>query len=322
MKKILLILVVVMFYNCDSGKGQRLILSSSGKINHVSVVIDNILWEENVGNTIRDVIGVPVIGLPQEEPTFSMKQMPPVVFSDFARKNRTVLKIEKGKEADTKFYKDVYAKPQSVVVISGQTNAEIIEQVEANADRIIQTFKEIEIKEKQRRIRQSLNKNNTIEETLGLRINFPSAYRVAKDEDGFFWLRKDLRTGSMNLMLFSIPMGSIAEGEEAVNDVIKLRDSIGKQHIPGPVEGSYMITEEAFTPFMTETIIDNKPALETKSTFEVKNAFMAGPFINYIIKDEVNNRLVVAEGFTFAPSVEKRDYMFELESIIRSISIK
>ena len=71
-----------------------------------------------------------------------------------------------------------------------------------------------------------------------------------------------------------------------------------------------------------ETIIDNKPAIVTKSTWEVKNAFMAGPFINYIIEDKVNNRLVVAEGFTFAPSISKRNHMFELEAIIRSIKIK
>jgi hypothetical protein len=48
---------------------------------------------------------------------------------------------------------------------------------------------------------------------------------------------------------------------------------------------------------------------------------MAGPFINYVIEDKLNNRLIVAEGFTFAPSIEKRDHVFELEAIIRSIKI-
>ena len=91
--------------------------------------------------------------------------------------------------------------------------------------------------------------------------------------------------------------------------------------MPGPVEGTFMITEEAYTPFVSKTIIDNKPTLVTRSTWEVKNAFMAGPFINYIIEDKQNSRFVVAEGFTYAPSVDKRDYMFELESIIRSIQI-
>ena len=171
-------------------------------------------------------------------------------------------------------------------------------------------------------MKQSLHKNNSIEEKLSLSVEFPSVYRIAKEEEKFYWIRKDLRTGSMNIMLLALPMDAISEGDEAVNDIIKIRDSLGRAHIPGPVDGSYMITEAAFTPFTSKTIIDNKEAIETKGTWEVKNAFMAGPFINYVIKDEVNNRLIMAEGFTFAPSVEKRDHMFELEAILRSIDIK
>ena len=49
---------------------------------------------------------------------------------------------------------------------------------------------------------------------------------------------------------------------------------------------------------------------------------MSGPFINYAIEDKVNNRYIIAEGYVFAPSIAKRDYVFELESIIKSIAIK
>ena len=49
---------------------------------------------------------------------------------------------------------------------------------------------------------------------------------------------------------------------------------------------------------------------------------MSGPFINYAIEDKANNRFVIIEGYVFAPSVEKRDYIFELESIIKSAKIE
>ena len=55
--------------------------------------------------------------------------------------------------------------------------------------------------------------------------------------------------------------------------------------------------------------------------WEVENAVMAGPYINYAIEDKINNRWVIVEGFAYAPSVEKRNYMFELEAIIKSIKI-
>ena len=208
------------------------------------------------------------------------------------------------------------------MVISGNSAKEIIAEINKHAERIISTFKATEIKEKQRRMAKSLLKDKSIEETLGITIKPPSAYRIAKQEGNFFWLRRDIDNGDANLMIYEMPLDAVSDGENAINDIIKMRDSIGKVHIPGPIEGSYMITEEAYTPFLNTTIIDNKPAFETKSTWEVKDAFMAGPFVNYAVKDEVNNRLIVLEGFVFAPSKSKRDYIFELEAIIRTLKIK
>jgi hypothetical protein len=322
MNKILVLTISVLaFLGCQSNNKMSL-SSSSGNINNLSVVVDNDLWEGSVGESIRNVIAAPLYGLPQDEPLFTLRQMPTVVFSDFARKNRTVLKIEKGKDADTKFYEDTYAKPQKMVVVSGQTNQEIIKEIETNANKIISIFKSEEIKEKQRRISKSLHKNNNIESALGLSLDFPSAYRVATENDNFFWLRRDIKTGTLNILVYEVPLDKIRDTDKAINDVIKMRDSIGKKYIPGPLDGTYMITEEAYTPFLSNTIIDNKPTFETRSTWEVKDAYMAGPFLNYAIKDEINQRYIIFEGFAFAPSVEKRDYMFEFEAIAKSIKIK
>jgi hypothetical protein len=48
---------------------------------------------------------------------------------------------------------------------------------------------------------------------------------------------------------------------------------------------------------------------------------MAGPFLNYYIKDLKNNRTIVIEGFVFSPSVRKREYLVELEAIVRSLKV-
>ncbi len=323
-KTILAFTLFILFTACNEGKStnQRILSNSSGNINNLCVVLDNETWQGQVGEAIRSTLAAPVYGLPQDEPLFNISHIPTKVFSGFVTKNRTVLIIEKGKKAEIKIASNVFAKPQKVVVISGQNNQEIIDLITNNSEKIIDAYKTEEIKEKQRRIKKSLHKNKTIEEGLGLTINFPSAYRIAKAEDNFFWIRKDITTGTTNLMVYELPIDAVKRTDSVVNRIIKVRDSIGKAHIPGPTEGTYMITEEAYAPFLLEIIIDNKPALETKGTWEVKNAFMGGPFVNYIIEDKINNRLVVVEGFAFAPSVGKRDYMFELEAIIKSIKIK
>ncbi len=307
----------------DSSKGDGVVLTnSSGNINSLSVIIENELWNGEVGEVLRKNLAAPVDGLPQEEPLFSIHQMPPEAFSGFVRKNRLFLRVEKGKEANVKVAENPYARPQTGILITGQTNEEIINQIEQHSDKIIRAFKESEIKEKQRRIKKSLKDDTRLEEELGLSLKFPTAYRYAKDEDGFFWLRKDIQNGSMEILAYEVPRNVIEKDTNIIGNIIAMRDSIGETHIPGPLEGSYMITEEAYAPYLFESEIDGKFAWETKGTWEVKNAFMAGPFLNYAVLDKENDRYLVIEGFAFAPSAMKRDHMQELEAILKSADIK
>ncbi|SFZ90147.1 protein of unknown function [Flaviramulus basaltis] len=316
-------LSLILLMSCGDKKNsnERYIADSSGAINNVSVVTENDLWDGSVGEAIRSVLAKPIYGLPQDEPTFTISQIPPSVFSGFVTKNRTVLKIETNKEAGIEFLDNVYAKPQKVIVISGKTKKQIIDLVTENETKIVETFRNQELSERLRQMAKSPHNFKGIKEKLGLTIQFDAIYRIAKEADNFFWIRKDITTGTTNLLIYELPMDAIKRNDSVVNQIIKIRDSIGKQYIEGPVEGSYLTTENAYTPFHEETILDNKPALVTKGIWDVKNAFMGGPFINYAIEDKTNNRWVVLEGFAFAPSVEKRNYMLELEAIIKSVKI-
>ena len=325
MKKILILLISTMgLMACgDGSKEEKRILSeSSGNINNLSVILEQELWRGEIGEAVRSNLAAPVDGLPQEEPLFTLRQMPPESFSGFMRKSRIFLKIEKGKPADIKIARDPYAKPQVGIFVSGETNEEIISLINENSARIITAFKEAEVKEQQRRIGKSLMDDSRIEEELGVSLKFPDAYRYAKDENGFFWIRKDIPNGSMEIFVYEVPMANFESDTNVVANIIEMRDSIGKTFIPGPTEGTHMITEAAYAPYLFNSEIDGKFAYETKGTWEVKGAFMGGPFINYAVRDEKNNRYLILEGSTFRPSAAKRDNMFELEAILKSADIK
>jgi hypothetical protein len=206
-------------------------------------------------------------------------------------------------------------------VVSGKSREEIINGINDNASKIVETFRNEEITERQRQMSKSPHNYKSIKEKLGLTIQFASAYRIAKEVDNFFWIRKDITTGTTNLIIYELPLDALKRSDSVVNQIIKIRDSIGKTFIEGGVEGSYMVTENAYAPFHGETILDNKATLLTKGIWDLKNGFMGGPFINYAIEDKINKRWVIIEGFAFAPSVEKRDYMLELEAIIKSVKI-
>jgi hypothetical protein len=187
---------------------------------------------------------------------------------------------------------------------------------------MVSAFKETEMKEKQRRMKKSLKKDGKLEEKFGLSLDFPSAYRYALEEEDFVWIRKEIPKGNMEILIYEVPISQIEADTNTIGNIIKMRDSIGKAHIPGPTEGTHMITEEAYAPYLFETEIDGKFAYETRGTWEVKGAFMAGPFLNYAIKDEANNRYLVVEGFVFSPSRGKRDNMFEIDAILQSADIE
>ena len=320
---LLSVLSLTLLMSCgDKKSNEKFLPDASGAINNVSVVTENDLWDGRVGEAIRNVLAKPIYGLPQDEPTFTISQIPTSVFSGFVTKNRTVLKIETNKEAGITISDNVDAKPQRVIVVTGRTKEEISDVLKANETKIIDIFRNEELSERLRQMAKSPHNFETIKEKLGLTIEFASVYRKAKETDNFFWIRKDITTGTTNLMIYELPYDAIKRNDSVVNQIIKIRDSIGRAYIEGPVEGSYLITENAYTPFHGETIIDNKPTLETKGLWDVKNAFMGGPFINYAIEDKINKRWVVVEGFAFAPSVEKRNYMLELEAIIKSVKIQ
>lgn len=296
--------------------------ASNGNLNAISVVADNILWEGNVGESIRNIFAAPLNGLPTDEPMFSMRQIPPQVFDGFAARSRIVLKIEKGNvEATTEIVNDAFAKPQTVAVVGGKTDQEIIDQLQQNKDKIIDAFTKEEVKEKLRRINLSLLDVKEVENELGITIDIPSAYKIGKAEDDFFWIRKSLtNTKTIDLMLYEVPLETISEGDSTIVDIVKMRDHITKTKIPGE-DDIYMSVEDVYAPSMFKTIIDNKPAYEVRGMWEMNGFTMAGPFITYAIEDKINNRYLIADGYVYAPSLDKRDYIFELEAIIKSINI-
>jgi len=323
-KLVVLVFIVMTVMSCENKNGVRILPESAGPINNIAIVVDNDYWANTIGETLRGILAVPTDGLPQIEPLFSLRQIPTQVFTGFAKENRNVLKIELG-EADFKATRDVHARPQKMIVVSGKDIAEIKAQIKANADKIIAGFKAEDIRYKQSRTRKSLYNAKEIEEALNIKIEFPSPYRVtttiAEEKDKFYWIKKDIPTGYTNILLYELPIETVNKNDSLIGQIIKVRDSIGKKYIGGPTDGSYMATEKAYAPHLYKTILDNKPTIEVKGIWDVDGAFMSGPFITYFIEDKINSRYIVAEGFAYAPSVSKRDQIFELESIIKSIKL-
>lgn len=329
MKKIIILLTLTFFIvSCKIGGKSDIILPTSvGNTNRILVVMKANLWLGKPGDEIRTVFGEHQVGLPQPETLLSVGQVDPAGFKSFMRHGKAILIMQKGDTEGISIIKNKYAAPQVIVVATAKDEDGFINIIRNRGKEIIKTFKDEDIKFSQNVFKKErLNEANfkTIQ-NLNLSIDIPKRYRLVDDTGDFLWLRQHLKSGiargdgSNNILIYSIPL----EDETTVQDSITAtRNNIGEKYIPGSKEGMYMITEEAYTPFTYDIKLDGKKAYETRGKWEMKNDFMAGPFLNYTIIDKANNRLVVFEGFTYAPSVNKRDFVFELEAIGKSLKIK
>tara|TARA_R110001583_G_scaffold103863_3_gene251120 strand:+ start:8900 stop:9874 length:975 start_codon:yes stop_codon:yes gene_type:complete len=323
MKKLGILLVVVSFLiSCESGKNQRVISDANGRINSLLIVMKNSAWQGEIGDELRKFIAEPVLGLPQPEAQFEVSQVPLENFGSMFKTSRSILNIGVTDKNSFTVATDIYAAPQKIITITGKNKEELIKEIQKNSSKIISEFKNSDLISVRNKILKKYWDTSTIEtfNKQGYTLKIPRNYSKVEDNGEFVWYRYHLFGGnSMELMCYTVPITS--EDDENGNNIVAIRDAMGKKFIPGQIEGSHMITEEAYTPHVFEVTLDGKKAFETRGKWEVKGVYMAGPFLSYTVVDKINNRLIIVEGLTYAPSINKRDYMFELEAILKTLKI-
>lgn len=316
----LILLIAVVFFSCKKETTDA-IRKATGKVNNISVIIDDQEWNGEIGDSIRNKFASPVIGLPQEEPRFTINQYPVKLMEGFMVDSRNIIIIKKGKNNNFVIKKDQYAAPQNVFHISGKTSADILDIIEKNTPKIIQIIRQTEIEESQRINKKSLLNPRVVRSKFNISLDIPSDYEIMVQDSSFIWLKKELVSGNTSVLIYQVPLNAIQNNGNLISNIIKTRDSIGALYIHGKEPDTDMITEEAYAPYFFKIKLDGKVTYEIKGTWELRNDFMSGPFINYAVFDTENNRVLFLEGFCYSPSKEKRDSMHELESIIKSVTV-
>jgi hypothetical protein len=305
----------------EDGKADYL-PESVGAMNTLTVVIDNDLWKSSVGDAIRENYTAAAQGLTWDEALFSVTQVPQQIFTGSLRNTSSVLYVMEDSLNVAHMKSNMYSKPQKIGVIKGRNKQELIDNINKTSAEFIKDFKTLEISKTQKRFEKSLNKEKALVDKFKISMKIPSIYRVGREEDNFVWISREIQKGNMNIIAYTMPENSFQNDSTFTQDIIRMRDSIGNLYIKGnDVAGknNHMITEKAFTPYVFPTEVSGKKAAEVRGIWEMSAYPMAGPFLTYIINDKENNHKLILEGFVFAPATKKRDYMFELEAILKSV---
>ena len=321
MKKYLVVIYVVFFLqSCEDNKVVYK-PESSARINSITVVVDNDNWNNTIGDKIRNLYADEYEGLPQIEERFTLKQMPYEAFSGFSRSSRNIIFINKTSNPEFFFEADKYARPQIYLEIKGNSIKSILEQIDKSKKEAINKFTNGEIEESKRRILKSPLKDTKAMDDFLINMKMPSAYSLYKQDKNFIWYQKQIQKGHSNIIVTQLPnQKNIFDYN--IQSLIKLRDSIGKSFLPGRNPESFMISEIEYLPYQKKVNYYGIKMLESRGTWEVKGDFMGGPFLNYLVEDKLNDRVLFIEGFVFAPSKRKRDNIIELEAIIKSLKLK
>lgn len=321
-KSISIVLITALVLACgQNAKNDRTFLPESvGAINALQVVAEDALWNGPVGDSIQGWFAGATPGLPQSEPLFSISHLTPELFSDFARHSRLNLVIALADQDTSLIKSNAYARPQLLALVQGTSQASLLSQLNRKKTSLIAQMKAFELKERQRRTRISPKTPEGLAEDFGVEIQMPSAYRTAVGTPKYHWFRKELDdNGSTNILVYEAPTEMLPQDTEYPGKHIRhIRDAVGSKLLPVE-DDSRFITDTTYVPEVAVENIAGRQVVVTRGIWTLNDAYMAGPFFNMAIRDTVKNRVLILEGFSYAPAMAKRDLQFELESILRTV---
>lgn len=178
-----------------------------------------------------------------------------------------------------------------------------------------------------------------VKELIGIDMHIPSDYELALEksepsvlikntqitEDAvpgvdFIWMKRQSDKDLSNIVVYSIPYTSKDQFKK--QNLIDLINKVGKKYISSTIQDSYLVINDVDLPvFTTDLKINGRYAVEARGVWEMENDFMGGPFISYLIHNEKEGKLVLLNGFVYAPSEPKRDYMQEIAIILKNTEI-
>lgn len=324
-------LVAISIFACGEikmeGDDKALLPKSSGKYGEVLVVVDTFFENRKTGEQIQEIFNKSLEGLPQQEPQFRTSTVPPKGFQSILKRSRNILKLSigNGKKSGFKIEEDVWAKDQLMIHISAGNDVDAARILSKNIATIRNYFneKELERLEFQYRGKPQKDVMETMAEEYKLSLLIPPGFvEMAKSETGF-WLKKDKTIGQHQVLQgVSVTIRPyITDSIFNFEAMVPVRDEFTKEMIQGVRDSSFMAVYKEYLPVEQEINLNGFYAKEYRGLWNMENDFMGGPFLHYTLVDEKNNRVIELDAFVYAPKFEKREYLRELEAILKTFKL-
>ena len=219
-----------------------------------------------------------------------------------------------------KFTRDKYAMEQIVLSINSPSKEEFRQFCIENRQEIVDFLTKMEMN----RLVKDLKKENSkvtrelAKEIFGCKMHAPKELTSFKKGKDFLWTSNNTPSGMMSIVMYSFPY----EGPQIFNKeyLTQKRDSALKANIPGEKPGMFMKTDTLCT-VVKPIVVHKQYAMEMRGLWYVENDCMGGPYVSHHRVDTENNRVIVTEGFVYAPEKMKRGMIRRLEGSLYTMML-
>lgn len=286
-------------------------------------------WQSELGDTLRSVFKQPVKEIVQYEPMYDVVRIMPNNFKSLTKRHRNIVSVivdESITEPEINVEYDVTAKPQIFVTIKGHDNASAAKYVSENRENLHYVLEKAERDRTINYARRYYSKPmyELIKQNFGVDMYIPDNFKIRTTSDDMVWISQEFPTASQGFFIYKYPY----EGKESLTAqaLVKARNRFA-QRIPGPVDGSYMVTVdkiadesgEEYVPFQPEyrpIRIGERPWIEMVGLWDVENYFMGGPYVSYTTVNQATKEVVTIDCYIYSPKEEKRNMLRELQHFV------
>jgi hypothetical protein len=293
----------------------------------IAVTMNKEIWNGEAGDAIRADLESEVPGLPQPEPSFRIMYAAAEDFSALLTYVRNILIVK----VDNKMYTTVnllyeadrWAKDQAVVTLNAPDTQSVVDYLNSHKNELTKFFTKIEMNRATVALEKdySLSMSDTLKKKLNVLMNIPADMTFTGRQKGndFFWASNNARSGRIDLIVYTFPY---KDTNTFTGDyLIAKRDSVLKINLPGVFPDSYVATETLAPVDYSVITVRNKYCGVLRGLWKMVGDMMGGPFVSHIRLDEENNRIVVVEGFVYAPETNKRNYIRRIEAALYTLRL-
>jgi len=315
--------LLLLLASCGSSGGSKSkkIKGKSQSAPYELLVIADKQWlQTESGQSLMELVEGPIQGLPQYETHFRCIKINPAGFNKTFRVYRNIVMAEvsrKYKEPGVRIEKDVYCQPQVVMYLTAPDNESFVQMIKSHGEQILDILNAQEFDRERGLLKKKYSRvvHNQAKKQFGIDFYAPQDIDKVKIGKDFFWASSSKQDFKLNVCMYCLPLRDLS-----LDDFIVVRDSIMRINIPGDREDQWMETDSRTVTFRQHTSENGKGVrVEVRGLWDMRHDAMGGPFVSYLMADEKHNRLLIAEGFVFAPEEKKRAMIRELEAALQTI---